>query len=521
MIKRIFSVALVFAASLALPADLPTWDDETATYFTKKGYLDGCRAKYLDDGEWASYRLDRFISPGLPWDASTIHGTTEGDDLWVAHHMVKRLQASGIPVTSWLVRRDVMRDYFIDDYQRMIQGSDEHLGKGLCHMYGWGLCDWYRDNPGHARAGAALQAINSLAALAIDWNTNSSWAKAPGESAITGGGRKWARNLRFAVAAADVSPTTANINHRDRIIDIVLQDPNWDTTYKNYFSERYTDVIAGSGSYAAGDRLANTYHMGMMGDALWNTWLVLDDEGDARAPAVRQRLIDLASFYRDFPLNGDGAFVKDMGFNVNTGARIMVGGTSEVYTSPAINPLVFGYKLTGDQSFLDKAFKCLEGFFANVASGWVGTGSPGPNNVPFYCDACISSGDGFNFLAFNKGQLQYIYAIFENGGNPPVVGIEAGRPGLSFQPALRVAPNPFNGMLTILPDFQGTHGNNEIKIFTINGELVKDFSNIVNNPLSAQAGHITWNAGDLPAGIYVVKMKSGRYQVSRTVSLLK
>jgi hypothetical protein len=180
---------------------------------------------------------------------------------------------------------------------------------------------------------------------------------------------------------------------------------------------------------------------------------------------------------------------------------------------------VFAYKLTGDESYLNKAFGCLEGFFANVDAAWVSDREPATNKVPFFCDACISSGDGFNFLAFNKGQLQYIYAIFENGGNPATVNIEAAenRHRLSPQPSLIVTPNPFYGVVTITPVCGILGGSFGIKVFDIKGNLLSDISNVPAKP----ARQITWDARNYAAGIYLVNMKMGMHEVSRRIYLLK
>ena len=58
--------------------------------------------------------------------------------------------------------------------------------------------------------------------------------------------------------------------------------------------------------------------MGIWMDALWHAWRVLDAEGDVRAAAVRRRLIDMATFYRDIPLDDNGFLRLHLGYNVET-----------------------------------------------------------------------------------------------------------------------------------------------------------------------------------------------------------
>jgi hypothetical protein len=168
--------------------------------------------------------------------------------------------------------------------------------------------------------------------------------------------------------------------------------------------------------YAAGDRVVNTFHMGIMMNALWRTWKALAQAGDSRAPAVRQRLVDMATYYRDYGPDPDGRIPLYTGWNVNTGERIdtsMTGyGTpSGVYTIPVVNGLVFGYKLTGTQSYLDAAWDA----YIKWHSLWSGS----PNTIGHYTDSRI--GTSGRLLSNNKGELQYVYALFENNGHPTVV----------------------------------------------------------------------------------------------------
>ena len=79
---------------------------------------------------------------------------------------------------------------------------------------------------------------------------------------------------------------------RDKVIDIMLQSPDWDADNKMYWlGAGPTDNSSrlGKGAFERGDRIAITFHMGIWMDALWHAWLALDAEGDARAAPATYR----------------------------------------------------------------------------------------------------------------------------------------------------------------------------------------------------------------------------------------
>jgi hypothetical protein len=365
--------------------------------------------------------LDNFT--GLSSIGNT-HNDTEGDDLWTAYHMYKRL--NGIrqaAADAWYTRAQNLAGFFRDNY---INGTAWNGDRSFNfdHLYGWGLCEWAASEGDSA----AITTINQIVQEMETWIDGASWsgAKNPGDP-LTGGtdGRRFGRQLRFAVAAYDASPIAANKVWRDRIIDIWLQAPNWDGNWGAYWlSDDFTDRAVGAGAYANGDRIIVSYHTGIVMDAHYRAWIALSAEGDSRASSMRQRLVDMATFYKDFPLGGDNLLSLYHGRNVNSGATVETGGLgspSGVYTVPPVNGLVFGYKLTGDQNYLDKAWALWE--------VWQETRSGQANVIDHFVDSTIASATAFRFLANNKGELQYVYALFENGGAPTVVGTRPNPPG--------------------------------------------------------------------------------------------
>jgi hypothetical protein len=77
--------------------------------------------------------------------------------------------------------------------------------------------------------------------------------------------------------------------------------------------------------------------------------------------------------------------------------------------------LVFAYKLTGDRTYLDRAWTLYKNWQEGQGLG----GQAGV--VDHYVDSHMALGTDFQFLTYNRGELQYVYALFENAGAPMLV----------------------------------------------------------------------------------------------------
>ena len=221
------------------------------------------------------------------------------------------------------------------------------------------------------------------------------------------------RQLRFAVAAQRVSPSTANKTWRDKVIDICLQTPSWNGTYGLHMLSETSTTGAGF-DWNAGDRVQVTFHMGIWMDAYWHAWKELDAEDDSRLAAWRGQLLAMATHFRDCGFDTDGFINQFTGRNISSQTFLHGGSTGApagVYTVAPINGLVFAYKLTGDQTYLDRAWLLWETWQFSLG---------GANTIQHYTDSQIGA-DAGDILANNKGELQYCYALFEKGGSPSVV----------------------------------------------------------------------------------------------------
>jgi len=76
--------------------------------------------------------------------------------------------------------------------------------------------------------------------------------------------------------------------------------------------------------------------------------------------------------------------------------------------------------------------------------------------------------------------------------------------------ALRVSPNPFGGKTTIKFGGRGT----ELMIYNVQGKALKRLDLTEN-------GSVTWNAGTLPDGVYILKWRSGRETLTKKVFLAR
>ena len=377
---------------------LPDWNDEDA-YYTAEGLPTTSANLDIEDQN---------IGAGLaafqdPRPINNTHNDTEGDFLWLAYHQHKRLD--GIRPTSagyWLNRRNNLVSWFNNDYVGGTAWLFDRNSHNHDHLYGWGLCDYFAET-NDATSLTTIRAIRADVDIVFAGSS-------PGDPEIAGnGGRRWARQLRFAARLAEVDPaSTSNQVWADKVIDIVLDDPEWEPTFKVYARTGSFDGL----NYANGDRAQNTFHMGLMMEALYIAWRWKDAAGDTtRANAILDRLIDLATFYKDVTLDGNGFLQLQMGYNINTTLQVSGGGTGSpagVYTVPPIGGLVLASRFTDNTDYLDRA-KLL---WLNWQSS-SGLSPPVPaNNVQHFTDSKADSSTGFEFIENNKGELQYNWPLF-------------------------------------------------------------------------------------------------------------
>ena len=238
-----------------------------------------------------------------------------------------------------------------------------------------------------------------------------------------------ARHMIVACYQAHANPIARWNNLRDLMITRWLQSPDWqDSTSSNiaagghYFcSPEMHSSFPEFGTYASGYRINSSFQYALITEAFWRAYLLT-----ARTD-LRARLIAMSRFINHYCVNP--SHVNGMSGSwwghANGGyhhARHNGAGHTNPNTAPAeaayqtshVNSLVIGYKLTGDTALLDKA-KAQFRSGTQYDDGGPGTPKQPDNQVHHYIDT-LANPDFY--FAYNKGELQYSYLLFENGGVP-------------------------------------------------------------------------------------------------------
>ncbi len=131
-----------------------------------------------------------------------------------------------------------------------------------------------------------------------------------------------------------------------------------------------------------------------------------------------------------------------------------------------------------------------------------------------------TSDDGYFIVgyteSFGAGMVDMYVIKTEAEGNPNVPNLNVESAPKDFA-LFHAYPNPFNAITTIYYDV------------SLNGRVQVDVYNILGERVATVAEHqaipgrylVTWDAGDLPSGIYFCRMQAGDFQQVRKVVLLK
>jgi hypothetical protein len=272
---------------------------------------------------------------------------------------------------------------------------------------------------------AALAAAEAIGAQIESYRANVN----PGSTAIAyWGSRSYARHTLLAIYLAQATGAQRWITLRDKLLDGLVQSPDWraGAVGGNYFVSR--DQMAAGGSsaaaYDAGRRLNSAFQFALHTEALWRGYLAT-----GRAD-IRAKLVDIARWTEYYA--HDPSYVNPMvgawfGQNNSDLSRwhrdsdsgnANVNGSDPVYDTALVNTMVIGYKLTGSQSMLAMA-KTLFRKGTLWPPGYRHQKHVADNEVHHYVDT-LTNPDQFLF-DYNKGELQYTYLLFENNGNPTLL----------------------------------------------------------------------------------------------------
>jgi len=365
----------------------------------------------------ANKAFDFAADPGVLTAAIDIHGDGEGDDLWTWYQQYLR---TGSPLARTWAQR--WRDYFVNVYPTDVVKDDAQFD--FDHIYGWGLVLWGVKE----RDPAALAAAESIGDIAI---SESKASPAPTGSIGYSGGRGWARWTILATYLAQALGTAKWVNYRNALLNRYVNTSSWEEAGTrgiaqggHYFVGRDAYLAAPNfnntgtlATYDAGRRVNSTFIYGLHAEALWRGYLAT-----GRAD-LRDKLVKIARFVQYYghdpshePKFTSAYFGHENGKYWHRDSNMAASAT---YDISVVNTLVWGYKLTGDMDLLNRArIHFRQGTRWAEAQPQASGRGPlvGPTDVYAFVDTRKNSEQ--LYFSHNKGQLQYCYQLFENGGSP-------------------------------------------------------------------------------------------------------
>ena len=346
-----------------------------------------------------------------------VHDSAEGDDLWT--HYQQYLRTGNTLHRDWARG---WRDYYASGAYRSDLQSSCGTGFLYDHTFGQGLVLWaYYENDA-----AALAEAEAIAGVIESYHSG----LVPGSDPMAfWGSRSSARHLIVASYVAQMTGAQRWITLRDQLIDGWVQSPDWETGIVggNYFIGRdaMTSASSSASAYDAGRRANSAFQIGLHVEALWRAYMATGRDD------VRSRLVDIAKwveYYAHDPAyvnpmvgawlgqNGDGSRWHRDGDSGNAN----INGADPSYDTSLVNSLVIGYKLTGEGSMLAMARTLFRKGTQWPAGVYGRSKLVADDEVHHFVDT-LNNPDVFLF-DYNKGELQYVYLLFENNGNPAVLG---------------------------------------------------------------------------------------------------
>jgi hypothetical protein len=394
-------------------------------------------------------------TPGTP----DIHGDLEADDLWTNLVQYRRTGQPG-----YLSRTNAWLAYFKSSAYTLYGAGGDQFGGD--HAFGWGLIDYYLYScTVSACDTAALTAAERIGAqVEAFWNPSHPeyYACLRSSGCSNSGVRRVGRHLLLITRLAEVTGSSRWATLRDLIFNN-LNDRNESASYKNGWNATYGMFFASepgtnealadeaknwggpTDTYADGARIVSTFQIGILTEALWHYYRT------TRNTLARQRIVDMAGFMNTYAMDAVNDLSCDLVGIVQGkpycryGKRNPINGWDPTYTISLVNLMVYRYKLTGETAYLDRAKHFFNrGTKAAYCTGVLGgrtSCTPNGNRetsdttVAHFQDTtcglsnqpCSVSANSRYFF-FNKGELQYTYLIFENGGSPTVLGTGTGNP---------------------------------------------------------------------------------------------
>jgi hypothetical protein len=371
-----------------------------------------------------------------------VHGDTEGDDVWSNLQAYNRRTSGN---NGYFERAQAWRNYYVNNFEGSADYNNDASGFGYDHFYGWGLVEYATQFSDSAALAEVVRISDALHAHWSHREGGTSWPT-PGTFPMSYYALRWsARPLHVAVAVADATGNANAIELRDHLIDAWVASPDWDANAGMYWIAETEFQSGGFESapynmdYTVGDRAQCSWHIGILADAFYVAWLS-PNVTQARKAALRAKLIAMATWARRDGLDPTYRYSGSMlGIYGSSGLGWHKDGPdfhnpvtswNGVWTTALVNLLVMGYKFTGDSTFLFGV--ASNGHYPAQYVFNRGTkniyGSPfdrecADNVCAHFQDTKFETAGGVPQPSFtyNKGEFQYTYLIFENGGAPTVL----------------------------------------------------------------------------------------------------
>jgi len=369
-----------------------------------------------------SYRSSGLQSLSPSFGYGNIHQDAEADDLWTWDQQNKRYATA--TEQSWRDGWLAWNKSSLISALNANDGDGAPSGHGYDHMCGQGLAVVYHDT-GDA---TILPVFDSLKTIIKGRSLYQSVAAGTPSAMAYYESRGPAR---WTIVAAYIAQATGDaewIAIRDNLLDGWMNSTDWEeggviAAGGNYFASRaqsgYVFGGAGTAAHDTGRRFHSSFQIGLHVEALYRGYLVTSRTD------IRERLIKIAQYVRyyahepawiypnvgtRFGHQGDGSR-----WHINGGDGTQTNAAKDCsYDLSLVNSQVIGYKLTGDSTYLDFARTLFKrGIRFDQGSPWPQYSPEGV--IPWFIDRF---GVGGNTFAFNKGALQYMYLLLENGGNP-------------------------------------------------------------------------------------------------------
>ena len=411
--------------------DVPSLQDETDFYSNVMGWTIPNGADDYTDIATGGYTWNPSSAADL---GSNMHGDTEGDELWTWDQQWKRHGVK--PVGNGSTTKNWRDDLLAVFKNTLLTELDEHEGPGrpgsgygYDHLYSQGLCTIYNDT----RDSEILPVLAGIRTRLENVSQYQTLASGGSLSVANWEGRNVARWTISAAYATQATNDPAWVAIRDDLVRAYETSPDWEEggVIANggglFFASRgQSNFVNGSGgtsAYDGGRRFHSAFQVGLIAEAMWRCYV------QTGSSVLRDRLIKIARYVQHYAHEPSWVYPNVGGRfgHEGNGSRWHIAGGDGSATNAAkdcsydislVNAMVIGYKLTGEAGMLGFARTLFSRGNRYDPGGSRSLWAP-LDEVHKYVDLqCDPSRKRFQF---NKGQLQYCYLLFENGGNPTVV----------------------------------------------------------------------------------------------------